>query len=268
LNTLFFAPLLGAAFCGSFAQAQSNDLRTRDGFEAALTLSHYRYEEPSLAVKLEGYKIGVDAAMSTRLRNDWLLRLEGRYANGDVDYTGSGEKDNNPDWYAEVRALFGRDFLRDTYSLTPFIGIGYRHLYNDIRGTTSTGAVGYTRTSQYTYMPLGVTHRIRVQSKARVATTLEADYLIQGRQTSTLSDADPALSDITNDQRNGYGFRGSVFYENEKWIVGPWFHYWKAHRSDVVPLLATAGGATFIVGSAWEPENKATEIGLRLGYRF
>jgi hypothetical protein len=250
------------------SSAQPLGIGTRAGIELGGSVSHYRYEEPSFGVKLEGYKGGVDLTVVTAQSSDWFLRWEARYEYGKTDYTGSGTKNNNPDWYAEVRGMIGRDFDRGTHGWSPYVGLGYRYLYNDIRGTTSTGAIGYTRTSQYTYLPLGVTHRLKLESTARLATTLEVDYLIQGRQTSTLSDFNPAFADITNDQRNGYGIRGSMYYETDRWLVGPWFQYWNTTRSDTAPVIVSVGGANFIVGTAFEPRNKTTEIGARFAYRF
>ena len=257
---LFIAPIV--------AWAQPVSLKTQPGAELGITVSSYRYEEPSLNVKLDGYKGGVDGAVITIPGGDWFLRWEGRYEYGKVDYSGSGTKSGNTDWYFELRGMAGKDFDLGTYSLAPYIGVGYRYLYNDIRGTTSTGAVGYTRNSQYTYLPLGVTHRFKLESNARLATTLEADYLIYGKQTSTLSDFNPAFGDVTNNQRNGYGIRGSMYYEKERWLFGPWFQYWSISRSDVAPLVVSIPAGTFIIGTALEPKNKTTEFGVRLGYRF
>ena len=129
-------------------------------------------------------------------------------------------------------------------------------------------ANGGIRNSQYTYLPVGVTHRLKLASNARLATTLEVDYLIQGRQTSTLSDFNPAFADVTNDQRNGYGIRGSMYYEKDRWIFGPWAQYWNTTRSDSAPVIVSIAETNFIVGTAFEPKNTTTEIGLRLGYRF
>ena len=90
------------------ADAQSPGVGTRAGIELGGTVSHYRYEEPSLGVKLEGYKGGVDLTVVTSQSSDWFLRWEGRYEYGKTDYTGSGTKNNNPDWYAEVRGMIAR----------------------------------------------------------------------------------------------------------------------------------------------------------------
>jgi hypothetical protein len=127
--------------------AQSLGLKTQAGTELGATLSHYRYEEPSLGVKLEGHKGGIDLAAVTAPKVDWFVRLESKYVYGKTGYTGSGTKNGNPDWYVELRGLFGRDFEFGSYVLAPFTGIGFRYLYNDIRGNTSTGAIGYTRSS-------------------------------------------------------------------------------------------------------------------------
>jgi hypothetical protein len=252
----------------SIACAQQTSLKTRPGIEIGGLASHYRYEESSLGVKLDGWKGGVDGSLVVEAPNNFFMRFEGRYEYGKVDYTGSGTKYNNPDWYYELRALLGRDFEFGDYSLSPYFGIGFRYLYDDIRGVTSTGALGYTRESQYTYLPVGVTHRMKLESSARLATTVEAAWLIQGRQTSTLSDAIPTLGDVTNDQRNGYGLRGSIYYEKNNWSFGPWVQYWNIKNSDSAPVTQIVGPFIFIVGIAWEPPNKTTEIGLRLGYKF
>ena len=251
---------------GSFAQALP--VRTLAGTEIGGGFSHYQYEEPSLGVKLEGAKLGVDLQHTAGLDYNWYFRFEGRYQYGRTDYTGSGTKDNNKDWYYELRGLFGRDFSYDTYSWSPYIGLGFRHLDNNLRGFTTTGAIGYDRVSLYTYLPLGVTHRLRLQNGGRVSSTVEADWLIRGKQTSTLSDVDPAIADVTNDQRNGYGIRASIYYEKDRWSLGPWIQYWDINQSDAAPILATTGGTTFIIGTGWEPKNRTTEFGMRLGYRF
>jgi hypothetical protein len=257
---LVIAPLL--------AHAQQSGVKTPTGTELGATVSHYRYEEPSLGVKLEGYKGGLDIAVVTKPSGVWFFRWEGRYEYGKTDYTGSGTKNGNPDWYFELRGMVGKDFEFGNYGLAPYTGLGFRYLYNDIRGVTSTGAIGYTRNSQYTYLPVGVTHRFKLEANTRLATTLEVDYLIQGRQTSTLSDFNPAFADVTNDQRTGYGIRGSIYYEKDRWMLGPWFQYWNTGRSDPAPVIASIAGVNFIVGTAFEPRNKTTEMGLRFGYRF
>jgi hypothetical protein len=252
LVTLFLTPF--------FAYGQQPGLKTRPGAELGVTLSNYEYEEPSVAVTLKGYKIGLDFSAIGSISDDWFIRGDARYENGDTDYTGSGTKCCNPDWYYELRGTVGRDFDQGTYSLSPYLGLGYRYLFNDIRGSSSTGAVGYRRASQYTYAPVGATHRLKLESDARLTTTLEYDFLIKGQQKTYLADTGiVGLNDVVNEQPTGYGLRGSMHYEKDNWSFGPWFQYWNIDQSDT----ASAG-----IASGFEPENETTEIGLRLGFRF
>ena len=252
LVTLLLAPF--------FAYGQQPGLKTQSGIELGVTLATYKYEEPSAAVTLEGYKSGVDFSGIVNARGDWFIRGDAKYETGDTDYTGSGTKGGNPDWYYELRGTVGRDFDQGTSNWSPYLGLGYRYLFNDIRGRTSTNAAGYRRTSQYTYVPVGATYRHKLESDARLATTLEFDYLLKGRQKSYLSDtAIAGYGDVVNKQSTGYGMRGSMYYEKNNWSFGPWFHYWNIRQSD------TASGGTF---TGFEPANKTTEFGLRLGLRY
>ena len=268
IRSCFSASLMFLIIFPAIVYAQPTGLQTRAATEIGATISNYRYEEPSLNVKLDGYKGGLDLAAITKPQGDWFLRFEGRYEYGKTRYSGSGEKNGNPDWYYELRGLVGKDFVPGAYGLAPYVGLGFRYLFNDIRGVTSTGAFGYRRESQYLYLPIGVTHRLPLESGARLSTTIEADYLLKGRQISSLSDVVSIVGDVTNDQRSGYGIRGSLYYEKNRWLFGPWFQYWSIGQSDVSPVIAVIGGTRFIIGTGFEPKNKTTEIGLRLAYKF
>jgi len=241
-----------------FAYGQQPGPNTRPGVGLGVTLAGYKYEEPSVAVTLKGYKIGLDLSAIGNAGDDWFIRGDARYEIGNTDYSGSGTQCCNPDWYYELRGTVGRDFDRGTYNLSPYLGFGYRYLFNDGRGITSTGAVGYRRTSEYAYLPVGATYRLKLESVARLATTLEYDHLVKGRQTSYLTDtAIAGYGDVVNKQRTGYGIRGSMYYEKSNWSFGPWFQYWNIDRSDTASAGSVAG---------FEPKNKTTEIGLRLGF--
>ena len=248
-----------------FAYGQQPGLKTQSGVELGITLSNYEYEEPTVDVTLEGYKLGLDFSVIGSAGENWFIRGDVKYATGDTDYTGSGTKCCNEDWYYELRATVGRDFDQGTYGLSPYLGLGYRYLFNDIRGPSDTGAVGYRRASRYVYAPLGATHRLKLESNARLATTLEYDFFIKGQQKSYLADTGIAgLTDVVNDQSAGYGLRGSMYYEKANWSFGPWFQYWNIDESDAASAGMFMGNPVLAV----EPENETVEIGLRLGLRF
>lgn len=241
---------------------------TQSGQELGLSISSYQYKEPDV-MTLKATKFGIDYRSTLVFADVWSLRIDGRYADGDTDYTsnGTGSANNLPDWYAEVRALIGRDYVTRHGVLVPYSGLGYRYLYNDLRGqTTANGQTyyGYRRESQYLYLPLGVTHRLSLADNQRLDTELEFDWLLRGWQTSKLGDPYGITADeldLNNKQKTGFGLKASTLYRYGHWSVGPFINYWKIDKSDVstVSALGEAG---------YEPNNHTLEWGLKAGYRF
>lgn len=257
LTTFFFAPLVSA----SAEQDTSDPLLTRPGWEIGGQASYYRYDEPSIGMRLWGPRVGIAGAYTAVAENRVFFRLEGRYSYGELTYEATGTKDSVPDSILEVRSLLGKDFLSGgKFSLAPYLGLGYRHLYNDLRGTTSTGAIGYRRYSQYLYVPIGISMRTSVGGQWVLAPTLEYDYFIAGRQQSQLSDTNLGFSDARNEQEKGYGFRVSLMAEKSSWAFGPWMHYWHIEDSDIVSIGQGVAGL--------EPRNETREFGIEVRYRF
>jgi len=257
------AILVAISPVASAQKSASADSRlvTRDGWEVGAQLSDYRYEEPSIGAKIWGPRVGVTGAYTFASTGHWFFRLDGRSAYGSLKYEGSGTLNSVPDWILETRAVLGKDFLpRNGVSLSPFAGFGYRYLYNDLRGTTSTGAAGYQRFSEYLYAPVGLTSRFNVSGQWVLAPTIEYDYFIRGRQKTQFTDTGQGYSDANNKQDKGYGYRLSVMAENGSWAFGPWLHYWNIEDSDIVPIGLGVRG--------FEPKNETTEFGLEVKYRF
>jgi hypothetical protein len=253
-----------AALAAGAAPAQettpSNPLLTRSGWEVGGQISRYHYEEPDF-MKLTGDQIGAVGAYTFTNPNRVYSRIDLRAAYGSLKYQGSGTLDNVPDWIFEARAVVGKDFLAsDSVALSPYIGLGYRYLYNDLRGYSSTGAVGYQRVSQYLYVPVGLTARFRTGERWVVAPMVEYDAFLGGRQYSQLSDTGIGYSDASNRQHNGYGYRASLMLESGRWAFGPWLQYWNIKDSDTVPI-----GLGY---TAMEPANWTREYGVEVRYRF
>jgi len=241
---------------------QPNLLLTRGGWEIGGQVSHYQYEEPNF-MKLEGERTGFVGAYTFTGPNRVYTRIDLRVSYGLLEYesVGTGTMDDVPDWIGEARVVVGRDYLTGaSIALSPYIGFGYRFLYNDLRGYSSTGAVGYRRYSHYYYVPVGVTARFRAGERWVVAPTVEYDWFLSGRQESKLSDTGLGLPDVTNDQKNGRGYRANLMLETGRWAFGPWFHYWKIKDSEIVPI----GGGLGVI----EPENSTREYGVELRFRF
>ena len=255
------AALLAAISTTVAAQTgQPDPLLTRRGWEVGGQVATYHYEEPNFA-KLTGERGGAVGAYTFTSPNRVYSRIDGRVSYGSLKYEGSGTQDDNRDWIAEARAVVGKDFLLgDHVALSPYIGLGYRYLYNDGRGYTSTGAVGYQRYSHYAYVPVGVTVRMKAGDQWVIAPTLEYDAFLGGKQYSRLTDAGLGYSDASNSQHDGRGYRAYLMVEKGHWSFGPWLHYWNIKDSDVVPIGL---GRT-----AMEPANWTREYGLELRYRF
>lgn len=249
--------------------AQVMPLTTTTSSELGLEVSSYRYEETSNGAYFmsnEGNKIGIMGNFSQTLAENWFWGAEARQAFGSVSYNSasSGSKGGNPDVITEIRITGGKDYVVGTQVLAPYFGLGYRSLFNDLRGFSTSGAVGYRRLSEYYYLPLGVTHRLRVNAQARISTSVEYDLLLDGRQKSFLSDVNSTSNDPVNAQRQGYGARLMVSYETYNWSVGGFLNYWSLADSE--PSLRTLNGVPSSV--IMEPQNSTREIGLLFKLRF
>ena len=265
-KTLTVASVFTALFTAAGTAQESSPLLTRPGWEAGAQAAHYRYLEPDFA-KLTGNHAGVVVARNFTNAEGVFSRIDFRGSYGRLNYesNGTGAQNHVPDWILEARAVAGVDGIVGSFSLSPFLGLGYRYLYNDSRGYSTTGAIGYRRYSNYLYAPAGFTARIHLGGRWVLAPTIERDVLLQARQVTKLSDTDTGLMDVTNEQKKGRGHRASLMLEKDHWAIGAWTHYWHINNSDFQCATAVVNGLCF---GGIEPENYTRESGLELRYRF
>jgi len=260
---LLFAGAVVMAKCAFAADEPYVDdfVGTRAGWEVGIQMSDYRYTEPDVDVEIWGPRVGLTAAYTQTNTNNWFVKFDGRVSYGSLKYEGSGTQDAVTDIVFETRGYFGKDFFpRQGVSLSPYAGLGYRYLYNDLRGPTSTGAAGYRRYSKYYYVPLGMSSRFNFSGKWSLSPTIEYDYFIAGTQESQLTDVGIGYNDAYNEQSEGYGYRLSVMLEKEAWAFGPWLHFWSIEDSDIVTIGTGVSGL--------EPQNETREYGIEFKYRF
>lgn len=238
--------------------------------EVAVTLSDYKYSEPDMS--LRGTKFGAEYAVTFLLRDGWFVRGSLRGALGETDYRGSGRMHGVPDRYYENRWGVGKSIVRGRHTLTPDVGLGYRYLYNDLRGVTDTGAVGYRRESRYLTARAGLRYSFRLPDSASLESSFERDHLLLGRQDTRLSDIEGRgpwtdVPDVVNYQYRGDGWRFGFMYRKGDWSVGSYLHLWRIDKSDEdhIRVVKTTGTETWTV---WEPKNDTREIGVKLSYRF
>lgn len=270
---------LGALATGDAIAAEDS---AADGIsqEIGVSASSYKYIEDNF-MSLKGPLLGFDYGVRFALAGGWFVKGDVRYARGDVDYDseGSGTAKNNTTWYLEPRLLAGYDFALGNHTLGPYTGLGFRYLFHDGRGRTSVGDIGYRRESRYLYLPLGLAHRWSFGERSSLTTTIEYDYLIEGRQTSELNDGagqvgTPAGTTLVyieaakNDQKSGHGWRGSIMLNVGNWSMGPYATYWRISTSEVDQAWALDDAGSWWIITGVEPKNKTTEAGFKARYLF
>ena len=199
-------PIFGALLSVNAVHAQSVDLMSKSENSVGVTLSHYKYDEPSymsLTAALAGFELSRTQSLGTNWPNtdqSWFVRGDLRYAIGKADYQSaqSGTLNDTPNWYLEARALVGKDFDLGNYVLAPYVGLGFRYLHNDLR--TSDARQGYRRDSSYLALPIGLTHKMKLSNSSQLLTTLEYLHLIKGVQQARLSDENPTKQNVRLDR--------------------------------------------------------------------
>ncbi len=265
--------LLFSAF--SFAQSENTKLNTslplleaRHFLEIGPEISYIEYREPGIMSE-KGLMYGVDAAYS--YHNGVMIMVAGRFSYGQVDYQNSVNFNNIDDIIFEVRTLGGYDFkLSKSFTMTPFIGLGYRYLRDDMAGRSSSSGSekGYLRESNYYYSPIGIEAVNVFDNGWSAAAIIEYDYFWKGKQKSNYSTADVGYNDVENDQNSGYGLRGSIMIKKQTarlfFVIEPFLRYWNIDKSEIENR--TYHGT--INAAVWEPKNESTEIGIKFTIGF
>ena len=249
-------------------------------FEFGPEVFYYHYKEPDLTVDIKGPMVGVSGSYEFRpdkgsqIIDDVvnMYKLDARFAYGLLDYHSdpSGSLDNIDDYAIEFRGAAGYDFLLTPGDLiTPYVGLGFRYLYDAQGGrTTSTGASSYDRASHYLYAPIGVDFLKQLKNDWQFGANLEGDVFLWGRQDSHLSDASITYGDLENRQKNGYGLRGSLKLIKKAELVNflfePFVRYWHIKNSE----LSTTVGPTGVAVTGFEPDNNTTEFGMKFGIQY
>ena len=192
-----FTPVILACFLSTLGFAADEDSFTAIPmhmhiFQVRPEISQFEYHEPGL-MKEKGTFYGIGGSYTYRPWADpnnitteglYMLRVEGRYSAGEMDYHGS-LWDGTPyslndvdDKLAELRVLGGRDFLTSNSLTTLYFGFGYRYLSDD----SSFDPVGYKRESNYFYVPAGLQHTFGLGGGWSLTPGGEFDFLFLGQQ--------------------------------------------------------------------------------------
>ena len=251
-----------------------DQLLKRNTYYIGPELYSFRYKEPGY-MKEEGTFYGVVVGYTYRgwipdppkqilSDNKTMIRAEGRFAFGQVDYEGETwggtpvTQDNIDDFAMEGRLLLGLEWLGEDILNTLYAGIGYRYLNDD----SSSDPGGYERESNYYYIPIGYEVNTNIRAGWSLVGKVEFDYFIWGLQRTHLSDV--GLLDVDNQQDGGHGYRASVKFQKMSkdavFVIEPFLRYWDIDNSDV----EYAGYDIYVR----EPANETTEYGIQLIWMF
>jgi len=271
----------------NFVKEIFNQENSLTKFEIGSENSYIRYAEPNF-MKEKGYMYGVFSEITYRTSENKhiesikdifsdenkvnMFRVDGKFSLGTVDYEseGTGTIDDIIDYMLEFRGVAGYDIpVFQASRITPYMGFGFRYLNDDSGGeTTTTGHFGYEREANYFYLPIGLETHTPFNDGWALDMTFEYDVFLGGKQKSHLGDAVAGLNTVENDQKDGFGLRGSIkmIKETEKvdFYFEPFIRYWHIDDSEVSTI--TYSGVA--VGFGLEPENNSTEYGFKLGLQF
>ena len=124
---------------------------------------------------------------------------------------------------------------------------------NFFRGTTSFGFGGYDRLSTQVWLPVRW-HSVSVQPWA-----VDAGWLLWGEHVSRLSQVNPRLQDVTNQQRKGVYLQISKNVHTDLGEMEPYARWTWVDNSDVRWVTVAPGQAR----GDYEPRNNRLQVGLK-----
>ena len=256
--------VLGACFMFLKVGAVSAKTPQKHVWELGISVSNIAYKEPGV-MEEAGMFFGINGSYA--YHNKIMLKSEGKFAWGQVDYDGAYANgapltiDDIPDYMWEFRGLCGYDFPKSNGVIfTPYVGIGYRYLNDGLQKQSG----GYERESRYYYSPIGIKFVSNSKTGWSVGATLEYDIFWGGLQVSHFSDSDPKYNDFENDQTGGYGCRASVKFQKKNIIIEPYLNCWAIDVSKTAILTYDGAPKQTMV----EPDNHSVETGITFAIKF
>ena len=161
------------------------------------------YSEPGL-MRLQGPEMGLHLRLSDAAwGGHWGLEADVLYGRQDYESMNTGRLTNIPNIESRSRIMYAHTAQRTE---GPAMGLSYglavHTLWNNLDGTTTTGAGGYVRKAIQLWAPVRWRTGLAPGSWA-TAWTAEGGVLISGQHTSVLSQVSAVYPDITNRQDKG-----------------------------------------------------------------
>jgi hypothetical protein len=223
------------------------------GLEGAALLELYR---PNLLLKLDGKLFGsvVDYQGHTQLDNTHP-NLSERPVNTDVTYLGS-------DIFADI----GWSFPRESFSVEPFAGLGYRWWLRDLQDSTAQdtnnvpfATSGYTEQWQSVYGKLGARARYLCANRITLFTEAGAKYPFYTQNSVDFV----GIGSVTvrpGARWSGFAETGIGYRQLRFSLSYEGFRY---SQSPFVPVTLSNGA-----GFVYQPKSSSDIFGLNVGWSF
>mgnify|MGYP000016384985 CR=1 FL=1 len=204
-----------------------------------------QYKEPNL-MQLQGPEVGLHAR-AYNFNAMPQLHVEGDVFFGKQRYTSNSTGSMNGVHNIETRWRALMPVFANTANQHGlYAGLGLHTLWNDLRGTSSTGSGGYERSATQLWLP------VRWVSNFW---ELEAGVLVYGRHTSKLSQANtsPPSTDVVNTQEKGAYLQGQLNLQMDaRHTLSPYVRYTGLGDSDVVSNAYEPASKRWQAGVAWQ----------------
>jgi hypothetical protein len=227
-------------------------------------LASFEYEEPKL-MHLRGGSQATDDQLENigilyNYKNAFInddgylneLEIDTSFQRMTQSYWSNGTgtmKENDIEVY-NLRGLYGIQ-LSDKLMLKS--GIGYRYHYHTWEGRQSTtGAYGYDREQEYTYIPIIAELKMPIpEMNIDGKLTMEFDHIFSGTNNSYQGYLGGGYSDLEFTNNDGYIWKTSYETKIADITFEPYYEFMSVETSNVV-------------SSSHEPANTTKEIGLNI----
>jgi hypothetical protein len=211
-------------------------------------------------MQLKGPELGVHLRLSD-LRGLGRLKLE-------VDLLGGAQNYSSADGQLERRRTFDTRW-HALYRLLPegsaqgknsglYAGLALQSSYSDLRGVVRPGVEGYERLNRSSWLTAQWRQSLKLDAMPRLqGLQLDLGHLLEGRQTSYLSQVGGGWRDATNKQPWGWQVQlQSTWMAERGLLLEPFVRYTQVGHSDTV--IAGPKAVSEPANSRWQLGLKAT----------
>jgi hypothetical protein len=229
-------------------------LVTKSGLRLGVSTGYTHYRESLM--QLAGPNLGVQLEWAQPWGLErWVLQAQGLLSAPHYSSPVSGAIDRRTTLDTAWRALYSLSAPGTASAGRWDAGLEWQTYYNDLRGTTSVGHVGYERERYGLWALAGYQSTAApAQSQGAQHWRLEAAVLLQGLAVSHLSQVSASYGDAVNRQSRGISLRAERSYRYAPGEFRPYLSVSWVDDSDVQRQINA---------SVTEPANTTWQLGLK-----